>query len=163
MHNCNVQFGTGVHGMESRQASTEFTAMRPSLWPLGLAVGIGDFLTIRACVPRLLWRQKGQIAKGLNQGVSKVLGSSAWIMLEIFGLVALALIFRRYKYHKLIGIRATVESPVANGWCQFELLVGNAFPRQSRAVEETGLRSADCGIKPILRELVYRTLCNANN
>lgn len=65
-------------------------------------------------------------------------------------LAAFASFVSCYEARKLLVTRTTLESLAANCWRQFELLVGGVFRRQSCALEEIFLGSADSGIDLIL-------------
>ncbi|BBJ94334.1 restriction endonuclease [Xanthomonas campestris] len=67
-------------------------------------------------------------------------------------LAAFASFVGSYQRRKPLNTRTTLESLADSGRRQLELLVGEAFLRQSYAVEETRLGGADGGIDLIPRK-----------
>jgi restriction system protein len=63
----------------------------------------------------------------------------------------------------LLETRTDLDSLAANGWRDFERLVGEAFRRQGYAVEETGLGGADGGMENTgqsrLSRLAHHIVC----
>ncbi|WP_448120734.1 restriction endonuclease [Xanthomonas arboricola] len=100
-------------------------------------------------MPWLLSHQSGPIAQGFNQGISAVLAPISWMVLGVCCLAAVASFVGSYQLRKLLDICTTLESLAAKGWRQFEMLVGEAFCRQSYAVEEASQDGACVGINLI--------------
>ncbi|WAH64513.1 restriction endonuclease [Xanthomonas hortorum] len=106
----------------------------------------------------LLSHQSGPIAQSFNQGISAVLASIAWVMFAKCCVAALASLVCTYQRCKPLDTHTTLESLAANGWCEFELLVFEAFCLQGNALDESGLGGADGVIDLILRKDGSRTL-----
>lgn len=137
--------------MRSGWGSTRFTAVRSLTWPLGLAIGVGDFLAMCEGVPSLQPHQSRPIAGGFEQGLSAAPSSIAWMMLITFYVSSLASHVGRYLRLKLLHTSTKLKSLAANSWRQFKLPVDEAL-RQGYAVEEAGLGHADDSTALILRK-----------
>lgn len=81
----------------------------------------------------------------------------AWTVLGMYLLAAPASFIGNYQRRRLLETHTTLKSLAANGWRQFELLVGEAFRRQGCAVQETDLSGPDGGIDLILCREGHRT------
>ncbi|MCM5523963.1 hypothetical protein [Xanthomonas hortorum] len=121
--------------MGSRRGSTGFTAVLSLPWPLGLAVGVGDFFAIRNGAPWLLSQQSGSIARGFNQGISAVIAPIARMVLGMCCVAALASFVGSYQRRKLLDTRTTLDDLATSSWRQFRLLVRKAFSRQGYTVK----------------------------
>lgn len=100
LHNGSVQSGTGVSCMGSKWGSTEFTAVRSLLWPLGLARGFGGSFAIGDGVTLVLLRQSSP-GEGLNQSISAARAPIALMALAMCYLAALASLISSYQRRKL--------------------------------------------------------------
>ena len=144
--------------MGRKRGNTAFDALAALPWPLGLAMGIAGFLAVRYGLAWWLSQHGGMLAQGIAQHSDSTLAPLAWIVLIVCWMAALFSFLGARHRIRLLDTRTTLESLAAEGWRQFELLVGEAFRRQGYSVEETGLGGADGGIDLILRKDGRRTL-----
>lgn len=127
-------------------------------WPVGLIAGLVAFLLLHEGVPAWMASTGGPLAQGFFQGMGGIFGAASWILLAGCWLAALLSFLDARRKRRLLETRTDLDSLAANGWRDFERLVGEAFRRQGYAVEETGLGGADGGIDLILRRDGRRTL-----
>lgn len=128
------------------------TTMAAAPWPVGIAVGAAAFAAVRWGLPLLL---KGGVFAGV---LASVFTPLAWLLLALCWLGAAMSWLGSHRSRQLLDTRTDLDSIAALGWCQFELLVGEAFRRRDYTVEQTGLGGADGGIDLILRRNGRRTL-----
>jgi len=144
--------------MGRKRGNTTFDLLAALPWPLGLAMGIAGFLTVRYGIAWWLSQHGGTLVQGIARHADSTLAPLAWLVLIVCWMAALFSFLGARHRHRLLDTRTNLESLAAGGWRQFELLVGEAFRRQGYAVEETGLGGADGGIDLILRKDARRTL-----
>ena len=127
-------------------------------WPVGLIVGLVAFLLLHEGIPAWMASRGGPLAQGFAGGMGGIFGVASWILLAGCWLAALFSFLDARRKRRLLETRTDLDSLAANGWRDFERLVGEAFRRQGYAVEETGLGGADGGIDLILHRDGRRTL-----
>ncbi|WHZ18738.1 MAG: hypothetical protein OJF55_000887 [Rhodanobacteraceae bacterium] len=128
-----------------KQGGFELIASAP--WPVGLVLGIVAYVAVRYGIGWYLSSSGNQflvpIGKAANRGATTIL---AWALLGICWAAALASFVARRQRGRLLETQTGLDSLRAMSWKQFEMLVGEAFRRQSYRIEETGLGGADGGI-----------------
>lgn len=147
----------GGFAMRSRRRSG-FDELVRLPWPVGLIVGLIAFLLLHEGVPAWMASRGGPLAQGIAMGMGSVFGFVSWLVLAGCWLAALLSFLDARRRRRLLETRTDLDSLAANGWRDFERLVGEAFRRQGYAVEETGLGGTDGGIDLILRRDGRRTL-----
>ena len=126
-------------------------------WPVGLVIGVVLFLLIQYGIPAWMASRGGSLAQAFARGTNPF-GMLGWFVLALCWFAALMSFLDVRRKRRLLETRTDLDSLAANGWRDFERLVGEAFRRQGYAVEEAGLVGADGGIDLILRRDGRRTL-----
>jgi restriction system protein len=126
-------------------------------WPVGLAVGALGYFVLVHGLPMWFAHKGGPLAQAFANA-SNPLALLAWLFFAMCAIAAFASFLRARRNRRLLDTRTGLDSIAALGWRDFEHLVGEAFRRQGRAVEETGLGGADGGIDLILRRNGKRML-----
>ena len=120
-------------------------------WPVGVGLGLAGFPIIKfGLFPWLA----GSMAIAFSW--LGTLFAVSWLAVCLLG--ALASGNRSKSRRKLLDTRTNLESLSANGWKDFERLVGEAFRRQGYAVDENDHAGPDGGIDLVLRKDGLRTL-----
>ncbi|WDK31774.1 restriction endonuclease [Xanthomonas campestris] len=144
--------------MGRRKKQSGFEALAALPWPVGFVMGIAAYLVVRYGIAWWFSHQSGMLSQGFAQQSTGMFAPLAWTLLGVCWLAALFSYLRTRSRRRFLETRTSLESLAADGWRQFELLVGEAFRRQGYSVEETGLGGADGGIDLILRKDGRRTL-----
>ncbi len=131
-------------------------------WPVGLVIGVVLFLLIQYGIPAWMASRGGPLAQAFARGTNPF-GMLGWFVLALCWLAALMSFLDARRKRRLLETRTDLDSLAANGWRDFERLVGEAFRRQGYAVEETGLGGADGGMENTgqsrLSRLAHHIVC----
>lgn len=143
-------------GRRNKKGNLETLATMP--WPVGIAVGIVGFITVRYGIAWWLSHKGGPLLQAFAGQSDVIFAPLAWMLLGLCWIAALLSYLGTRKRQRFLDTRTNLDSLAAGGWRQFEQLVGEAFRRQGYGVEETGLGGPDGGIDLILRKDGQRTL-----
>ena len=134
-----------------RESGLDTIAALP--WPIGIALGLIGFWTVRYGAGWWLSSRGGELGAALGQQLNDgSLAPLAWIVLAICWIAAGVSFLRGRRRAQLLETQTGVASIAALSWREFEQLVGEAFRRQGYLVEETGQGGADGGVDLILRK-----------
>jgi restriction system protein len=137
----------------ARRKESGFEAVASLPWQAGIVLGLIGYIGIQYGLGWFLGSSSNPIfAAFAKAGASGVYRPIAWVVLGLCWFYAFASYRRNRHRRRLLDTRTDLESLAANGWRNFELLVGEAFRRQGYSVEESGLGGPDGGIDLILRK-----------
>ncbi|RUL72994.1 restriction endonuclease [Dyella choica] len=134
-----------------KESGIELLASMP--WPVGFGLGIAAYLAIRYGIGLYLSTSNNPVWQAFGkQAAAGVYTPFAWFALAACWIGAIASFLRRRHRKHLLETQTGLDSLRAMSWREFEMVVGEAFRRQSYTVSETGLGGADGGIDLILRK-----------
>ena len=134
-----------------KESGLEVLASMP--WPVCIVLGVLAYLGFRYGIGWYLSSSNNPVLTGMGKQLAT--GSYAplgWMALGICWTGALVSFFRQRRRRRLLETQTGLDSLRAMSWCEFEMLVGEAFRRRGYAIQETGLGGPDGGIDLILRK-----------
>ncbi|GLQ96147.1 restriction endonuclease [Dyella mobilis] len=140
-----------------KESGLELIASFP--WPVGFVLGIVAYVAIRYGVGWYMSSVNSPLAQSFGKIASSgIYTPIAWFVLAVCWLGAIISFVRRCHRKHLLETQTGLDSLRKMSWCEFEMLVGEAFRRQGYAVSETGLGGPDGGIDLVLRKDGKNTL-----
>lgn len=128
-------------------------------WPVGIVIGLVAYVGIRYGIGWLLAASTNPVTAAMgHQAQAGIYAPFAWLALGASWLGALFSCIKQRQRRQLLDTQTGLDSLRALSWRQFEVLVGEAFRRQSYSVQETGQGGADGGIDLVLRKAGAITL-----
>jgi restriction system protein len=137
----------------ARRKESGFEAVASLPWQAGIVLGLIGYVLIQYGPVWFLGSSTNPVFAAFAKVAAKgVYQPIAWVVLALCWFAAFISYRRNRHRRRLLDTRTDLESLAANGWRNFELLVGEAFRRQGYSVEESGLGGPDGGIDLILRK-----------
>lgn len=135
----------------ARRNPSFLDALAHAPWPFGLIAGAA-VLVVAQVLPAVLGHLQNPYLSALGmQLASGALKPVFWMLAGVCWLAALISLLGRKQREQLLEAQSGLDTLRAMSWRELELLVSEAYRRQSYQVQETGRAGADGGIDLFLR------------